>query len=266
MAFVRRDGVDLYYECHGDGTPILFCHGAGSNAATWWQQLPAFAPRHRCVTVDLRCFGRSRAPLDTFDVPALVADALAVLDAAGAARAVVVGQSLGGMIGLQLALRHPERVAGFVACDSSLALDHPVLLETLARRALSHAAVSIEQRSLGRWFLEQRPALAALYAQINHFNPSAYEHAPEQWRAALSRLHDPGSLVPMDALRRVACPTLLLVGSEDPIVPVGIVREVAAQVAGSEVHVVDGAGHSAYFEKADEVNRIVLDFVARRVG
>lgn len=126
--------------------------------------------------------GRSRAPLDTFDVPTLVADALAVLDAAGAARAVVVGQSLGGMIGLQLALRHPERVAGFVACDSSLALDHPVLLQTLATRALTHAAVSIEQRSLGRWFLEQQQALAALYAQINHFNPSAYEHAPEQWR------------------------------------------------------------------------------------
>jgi len=266
VPFARGDGADLYYEVHGEGTPVLFCHGAGSNAATWWQQLPAFAPRHRCITVDLRCFGRSRAPLETFTVPVLVADALAVLDAAGAARAVVVGQSLGGMVGLQLALRHPERVAGFVACDSSLAIDHAGLLETLKTRALTHAAVSIEQRSLGRWFLEHRPALAALYAQINHFNPSAYAHAPDAWRAALARLHEPGSLVPMDALRRVACPTLLLVGREDPIVPASVMHEVAARVAGSEVVIVDDAGHSAYFEQPDAVNRHVLEFIARRVG
>jgi len=265
MPFALSGGTPIYHEVHGEGLPVLLCHGAGSNAATWWQQLPAFAPRHRCITLDIRCFGRSRAPLDTFTVPTLVADALAVLDAAGARRAVIVGQSLGGMIGLQLALRHPQRVAAFVACDSSLAIDHPVLLETLKNRALTHAAVSIEQRSLGRWFLEHRPALAALYAQINHFNPSTYEQSPQAWGAALARLHEPASLVPMQDLRRVACPTLLVVGREDPIVPVGIVREVSAMIAGSEVVVVDDAGHSAYFEKADEVNRAVLDFIARRV-
>jgi 3-oxoadipate enol-lactonase len=155
-------------------------------------------------------------------------------------------------------------VAGFAACDSSLAIDHPVLLDTIAKRQVTQKAVSIEQRSLGRWFLEHHADKAALYAQINHFNPSAHSLPGAEWGGALTALLGPGRLIPMAALHSVSCPTLLLVGSEDPIVPVDVMREVQALVAGSELAVIDRAGHSAYFEMPDEVNRIVLDFIARR--
>lgn len=264
MPFAESGGRRIYYECQGEGPAVLFLHGAGSNAATWWQQLPAFAARHTCVTMDIRCFGRSVAPLDEFGLDHFVADALAVLDAAGVQRAAIVGQSLGGFIGLKTALEHPDRVAAFAACDSSLAIDHPVLLDTIARRRVTQKAASVEQRSLGRWFLENRPEQAQLYAQINHFNPSAHSIPDAQWGAALAGALGPGQLIPMEALRRVACPTLLLVGSEDPIVPVAVMREVQELVRGSELHVVDQAGHSAYFEKADEVNRVLLAFLERR--
>ena len=62
MPFVRSHHRDIYYERHGAGPAILFLHGAGSNAATWWQQLPAFTPEYTCLTMDIRCFGRSAAP------------------------------------------------------------------------------------------------------------------------------------------------------------------------------------------------------------
>jgi 3-oxoadipate enol-lactonase len=265
MPFLTSQGRAIYFEHHGNGPPLLLLHGAGSNAATWWQQLPAFAERFTCLTMDIRCFGRSAAPVDEFGLDHFVADALAVLDTAGNAPAVVVGQSLGGMIGLQLALRQPQRVAAFVACDSSLAVDHPALVDSINRRFQAVAAVSIEQRSLGRWFLEREPALAALYAQINHFNPSALHIAPDAWRQALLRLNQPGLLTPTDALRRLQCPTLFLVGAEDPIVPVAAVHDLAALVAGSETLVVENAAHSAYFEQAAVFNAAVLDFLARRL-
>lgn len=264
MPFIESRGRRIYYERQGQGPAVLFLHGAGSNAATWWQQLPAFGARHRCITMDIRCFGRSTAPVAEFALDNFVADALAVLDREDVQRAAIVGQSLGGFIGLKTALDHPRRVAGFAACDSSLAIDHPVLLETIARRQITQRAVSIEQRSLGRWFLENHPEKAALYAQINHFNPSAHSIPAPQWGGALAALLQPDKLIPMSALRELRCPTLLLVGSEDPIVPVSVMREVAGLVRGSELAVIDDAGHSAYFEKPDEVNRLVLDFIARR--
>jgi 3-oxoadipate enol-lactonase len=264
MPFADSRGRRIYYERHGEGPAVLFLHGAGSNAATWWQQLPAFGARHACITMDIRCFGRSVAPLQDFALDNFVADVLAVLDREQVQRATIVGQSLGGFIGLKTALDHPERVAAFAACDSSLAIDHPVLLDTIARRQITQRAVSIEQRSLGRWFLDNHPDKAALYAQINHFNPSAHSIAAQDWGMALAALLEPGKLIPLGALHRVACPTLLLVGSEDPIVPVAVMREVAELVHGSELVVIDQAGHSAYFEKPQDFNRLVLDFIARR--
>jgi 3-oxoadipate enol-lactonase len=264
VPFVEARGRRLYYERQGEGPAVLFLHGAGSNAATWWQQLPAFSALHTCITMDMRCFGRSVAPVQEFALDNFAADAIAVLDREEVERAALVGQSLGGFVGLKLCLDRPERVAAFAACDSSLGIDHPTLLDIFARRRSTQRAVHVEQRSLGRWFLETHRDKAQLYAQINHFNQSAHSIPSKEWDEALAALLQPGNLLPVHALRRLACPTLLLVGSEDPIVPVGVMRELAELVEGSELAVIDDAGHSAYFEKPHEVNRHLLDFIARR--
>ena len=162
MPFVRSPAPGhraLYAERHGEaGLPVLFLHGAGSNAATWWQQLPAFAAKHVCITVDLRCFGRSAAPMDEFRHEHFVADVLAVLDHFALPKVVVVGQSLGGMVGLRLALQHPGRVAAFVACDSPLGVDQPAILEALERRARTAASKTHAQRALGARILQRSTA------------------------------------------------------------------------------------------------------------
>jgi 3-oxoadipate enol-lactonase len=263
MPFVVSHGRKIYYERQGQGPALLFCHGAGSNAATWWQQLPVFAREFSCLTMDLRCFGRSVAPLEEFEFPLFVADALAVLDAEGVERAALIGQSLGGMVGVRLALQHAERLWAFVASDTSLTVDHPALLEAMARRVTTAQALTVEQRSLGRWFIEQHPARAALYAQINHFNPSAHAFDSEAWGAAMASLMAPRNLLPIEALAGIACPTLLVVGSLDPLVPVDVMQALALQVPGSELQVVEHAGHSAYFEKPEEFNENVLAFLKR---
>jgi 3-oxoadipate enol-lactonase len=265
MPFLAVGDRAIYHERHGSGPPVLFLHGAGSNAATWWQQLPSFAAHHTCVTTDLRCFGRSAAPIEEFGYTRFVADALALLDHHGFARVVVVGQSLGGMVGLRLALEHPDRIAGFVACDSLLGVDLPALTEPFTRRLPAASAASIEQRALGAWFLQHHADKAHLYAQIHAFNPASHSVTPAAWQAAIGSLLAPRDLVPLDRLRRVACPTLLLVGREDPLMPVDAMQQVAEWIAGSELTVVDRAGHSAYFEQPDTFNHRVLDFIARRV-
>ncbi|SCK09850.1 Pimeloyl-ACP methyl ester carboxylesterase [Variovorax sp. HW608] len=264
MPFADSRGRQIYYERHGEGRAVLFCHGAGSNAATWWQQLPVFSRHYTCITMDIRCFGRSAAPIEEFVLENFVEDVTRILDKEKLDKVSLVGQSLGGMIGLKLALTHPDRLAAFIGCDTSLAINHPVLLEILAARRISQRAVAIEQRSMGRWFLENHPDKAGLYAQINHFNPSTHSISADRWDAAIGSLMQPDRLVPMEALGQVQCPTLMLVGSEDPIVPVAVAREVVPLVPGAELVVVDDAGHSTYFEKPVEFNQKVLEFIARR--
>lgn len=261
MPFVISSGRRIYYERHGSGPAIMFSHGAGSNAATWWQQLPVFAATYTCITIDQRCFGRSHAPLDEFDLNHFVADALAVLDQEGIDRVALVGQSLGGMVGLRLALDHPSRVAAFVACDTSLAIDHPELIKRMTARLTTASALTVEQKSLGAWFLTHHPDRAALYAQINHFNPSAHAYPTADWRQAMSTLMAPEHLLPMARLTALRCPTLLIVGSEDPLVPVAVMEEARALIPDSELFVIEDAGHSAYFEKPDQFNQKLLGFL-----
>ena len=265
MPFLSSQGRPIYYERHGSGPAVLFLHGAGSNAATWWQQIPAFVSSYSCLTMDIRCFGRSVAPLNEFEFSFFVADVVALLEHECVERVVLIGQSLGGMIAFRVAMMKPELIAGFVACDTTLAIDHPVLVESVDRRFRNVSAVSIEQRSLGAWFLKTCPALAGLYAQLNHFNPSAHSISTDAWRGAMLTLNEPSNLAATTALKSLHCPTLFLVGADDPIVPSQVMYELSELVSESEVMVIKEAAHSAYFEKPDEFNAQVLDFLARRV-
>lgn len=270
MPFVDCGGRAVYAERHGPGDsaalPLLLLHGAGSNAATWWQQLPAFSADRPVVTMDLRCFGRSAAPLDEFGYAQFVSDALRVLDHFRLPRAIVVGQSLGGMVGLRLALQHADRVAAFVACDSPLGVDHPGILAALQVQVRDAPLQGLEQRTLGAWFRQRWPERVALYAQIHHFNPATHSLPAADWHAALGRLMSLEQLLPMAALGDLRCPVLWLVGREDPLVPLAALQEAQALTPGSELAVVDDCGHSTYFEKPEVFNALVLDFIARRAG
>jgi 3-oxoadipate enol-lactonase len=264
MPFVTSGARDIYFEQHGSGPALVLLHGAGSNAATWWQQLGPLSRHFSCYTLDQRCFGRSVAPLEEFRIEHFVQDVIALLDAQGLSQAMLLGQSLGGMVALRATLDHPNRVSALVLCDSPLAIDHPRQLAMVRERVTKAAALTIEQRSLGQWCLDHRPELAVLYGQINHFNPNFYRQNAAAWQAAMTRLSEPDQLTPMAALRSVACPTLIIVGEDDPIVPVDVMQDVQAHIAGSELRVIANAAHSAYFEQSDAFNREVLGFLQSR--
>ena len=149
------------------GAPwIVMSHSIATDLHVWDAQVESLADRYQILRFDTRGEGGSDTSPPPYDFPLLVSDVAKLFDHYRIDKACFMGVSLGGMIGLKLALSHPGRVAAFAACDTSMAVDHPVLLDILATRQLSQKAVSIEQRSLGRWFLEQEPEKAALYAQI----------------------------------------------------------------------------------------------------
>jgi len=260
-------GRSIYYERSGTGTGpvVLFCHGAGSNIASWWQQLPSFGAQHPCLAIELRCFGRSAAPIEEFQLSNFVDDVIAVLDHAGVDRVAFVGQSLGGMVGLRTALWHPERVSAFVAAGSSLAIDHPLLVESVAGHLQRVPVASIEQRAFSAWYNAEHPQLAALYAHIGRFNPNAHSIGREAWSAAMASLNTAQSLLPTDVLRGLACPVLFILGSADPVVPLQAVEAIQPLVACSEKVVLAHSGHVAYYEQPQVFNAAVLDFLARQL-
>lgn len=122
MPSAIANGVDLYYEAHGQGPVILGIHGSPSSAVLWEPAAVRLGAVGTCVVYDRRGYGRSGAPepFESTDLGDQVADAAALLDRLGAESAVVIGRSTGGLIALELARTRPQRVDGLVLLEPAL--------------------------------------------------------------------------------------------------------------------------------------------------
>src|SRR6201996_5248256 len=120
MPKLNRDGVELYYEGHGEGPVILLTHGYSSSADMWRGQIAPLSKAHKLVIWDMRGHGRSDYPDDqaAYSEAATVADMAALLDAVGADKAIVGGLSLGGYMSLAFHRVHPDRVSALLIIDT----------------------------------------------------------------------------------------------------------------------------------------------------
>ena len=227
MPTVHHANCELYYERHGTpGKPgLVFAHGAGGNAMSWWQQVPAFADRYDIVTFDHRGFGKSACAAADFDMNLLGEDLRAILDDAGLSSATVVCQSMGGWSGVLLAAR--RRVAGLLREPGGLI-----------------------GKAIARETAERDPALAFLYAEIAARNPERPDLATQ-------------SATVSDAeIAAISAPVYMITSELDVLFPPEVLTSVARKVGARAVRHVQGCGHSTYFEKAGEFNAILAEFLA----
>jgi 3-oxoadipate enol-lactonase len=246
------NGIDLYYEVHGSGPALLFAHGAGGNHLSWWQQVPFFARHYTCITFDHRAFGRSHDQ-EGRGRAAFRDDAVALLEHLGVEEVRVVAQSMGGRTATAVALRSGLRCKAVVfAGTNGGAVDDDV------RRRQEEAAAARGGRGLQAFAVAEdlqrrRPDLHFLYHAIGRLNPPR----PRDFLALPPGFR--GSTAERFAASGI--PILYLVGEEDRITPPDMIEMCHRLIPGSRFHVVRDAGHSAYFEKPEEFNEIVLRFL-----
>ena len=120
MPKVKVNGIDIYYEEHGSGEPVVMIGGLGADTTLWSKQVPAFSERFRVVVFDNRGSGQSDKPDKPYSIPMFAADTVGLMQALGIERAHVVGASLGGLVAQELVLTHPEMVDRLVlVCTTS---------------------------------------------------------------------------------------------------------------------------------------------------
>ena len=254
MPHFDHNGCALYYEMHGKSGPALvFAHGRGGCAASWWQQVPAFRHDHRVIAIDHRGFARS-ACADGHHLDHFTEDMVALLDHLEIDRAVLVGQSMGGRTALGVAVRHPERVRGIVLSCTAGGLLIPAVEETQAARQNIPRGIEAPTAALAPAYRDREPAMTFLYEQLRAMSPP---QGP-LFRESLSRLD--GGVTPAD-LTAYAVPTLVISGEHDPLYPHSVLKAVAAAIPGATLTHMPGAGHSPYWEMPEAFNQLVRGFV-----
>ncbi len=120
MPKVKVDGVNLYYEIHGDGFPLLMIQGLSENVYSWDSPVIDGLSKHlKTVIFDNRGVGRSDDLVGDLTIESMAADALGLMDALNISQAHILGHSMGGMIAQEIALKFPERVKKLVLCSTS---------------------------------------------------------------------------------------------------------------------------------------------------
>lgn len=260
MPHIDHNGASLYYETRGAGPAVVFAHGAGGNAMSWWQQVPAFSEVYTTIAFDHRGFGRSACDDAAFHPKHFGGDVLAVLDVEGIDRAALVCQSMGGWTGVRAALEAPGRVACLVLAGTPGGIVTPEVVRAISQIGQGIDSDGIQgNAALAPDFPAREPALAFLYDQINGLNTGL----DPRW---LGRMFDAEGRVEPSALAAWRTPTLFCSGGADQLFPPAALREAAEHLPGAEFVDFPGIGHSTYFEAAESFNACVLGFVSRHLG
>jgi 3-oxoadipate enol-lactonase len=259
------DGAVIQYETAGEGPAIVFAHGLGGNHMSWWQSAPVFAKSNKVVAFSHRGFPPSTTPGGIPDPNLYASDLVALLDHLGIAKAVIIGQSMGGWTAVETALAAPDRVAAIVMACTTGTFDYdgfddpevkawraamPAVLQSLGERGIHRAA--------GARMAEEQPALHALYQAVDRLSLGLdKDEVGKRIRAMRTR-------GPADAAR-IACPALFVIGEEDPLICPRGIELVAATLPKAETVKVPLSGHSVYFERASLFNAAVDRFL-KKIG
>ena len=269
MPQVRLDGINLYYEERGEGTPIVFVHEFAGDSASWHLQMRHFARHYRCIAYNARGYPPSEVPADvtSYSQDRAVSDLLGVMDGLGIDRAHIVGLSMGGYAVLHFGIRHPERALSLVVAGAgfgSSPADREAYVrdtEATADRFLRDGMQVMSEvytRGPGRQPFIDKDPLGWEELRDQFASQSALGHALTLRGVQLAR----PTIFELEAgMSTLTVPTLIVVGDEDePCLEPALFMK--RHVRSSGLVVLPRTGHTINLEEPAAFNSAIEDFLA----
>jgi 3-oxoadipate enol-lactonase/4-carboxymuconolactone decarboxylase len=262
MPFALSHGARIYWRLDGaaDKPALVLLTSIGTDLSLYDPAVPLLTPDFRVLRIDTRGHGASDAPAGDYSLDLLADDVLAVMDAAGIAKAVICGTSLGGMIAMALAPKAPERVQALVLACTSPALDPSVWDQRLAL-IRAEGLGAIVDMVLGRFFSED---FRARHPEVvETVRASMVAQSPDGYCGCGAAIRD---MALLERLPDITAPTLVLTGAKDMASPFeGHAERIVAAVPGARHLQIDGA-HLPSLEAPTAFAGAVRSFVAQVLG
>lgn len=258
MARFDHQGCALHYEISGHGSPVLLLHGLGSSGLDWEYQVPALAAHYKVIVLDLRGHGQSAKPHERYSIQGLSRDVVALLQHLDCGPVHLVGLSMGGMIGFQLAVDHPQWLKSLCIVNSGpqVKLQSPGdYWQWFKRWSLMHlASMGTIGIALGK-NLFPKPEQSALRAKV------AERWARNDKRAYLASFNAIVGWGVQERLGAIECPTLVISADHD-YTPVAVKEHYVTLISNARLEVIEDSRHATPLDQPERFNQTLLRFIA----
>lgn len=232
--FLHSRGFNMYYETYGSGQPLLVIHGNGGSINNFLYQIPYFEKKYKVILADSRAQGKSPDSGDSLSYEMMADDLNALLDSLHLDSCYVIGWSDGGINGLLLAIRHPDKVKKLAVTGANLTPD-----TTAVDPFVYHWAMNMNKS------MEKMKETPELKNQRKLAHLLSYEP-----HISLEQLHT------------IQCPTLVIGGDHDVILPQHTML-IAQNISKSYLWILPNSGHSTPLVYKDEFNKTVDEFFSK---
>jgi pimeloyl-ACP methyl ester carboxylesterase len=254
--------AEVFVTSDGSGPPVVLVHSLSFDGDMWAAQRAALSSRHRVITIDLRGHGRTRSQPRAISLEDLADDVAEVLTALGVERAAYVGLSLGGMVGMRLALRHPDRVTALGLLNTS-AEPEPDGVRAMYHQANESAHgkgdAAMAEMMLALMFSD--PFRAACPEQIAPYRDKLHQVGDPEMRYQVSK-----AVIGRDSvlaeLHAISVSTLVVTSDLDRAILAARGDAIAKEIKSSRLLSIEGAGHMTAVEKPALVNAALMELLA----
>lgn len=262
MAKTRVGDVELNYEIHGDGEPLVLIPGFRTGLWLWSSQVETFSRKFRTIVFDPRGIGDSDMPNAPMTIKTIADDTAGLLAALGVKQAHILGASFGGFVAQEFAIAYPRLTRSLILCCTSFGgprhlLPSASILQAMSTREGLNTEVLTRQNfrmAFSAKFIKEQPNDFEQIVKLRLLNPVSDQTHFAQLQAAAT----------FNAETRVSeikAPTLVITGDEDTLVPPANSHNLAAQIPGATLHMIAGGGHMFFIEQSEQFNHAVIEFI-----
>jgi pimeloyl-ACP methyl ester carboxylesterase len=251
--YVKANGLNIYYEVHGAGEPLILLHGGTLTTKMWEDHVPTFVQHFQVIVLDSRGHGKTDNPTQEFSYRAMAEDVAAFIETLGLRKPVICGYSDGGQIALEIGMRYPDLTRALVISAAWFKFSESYINWTKNFGIEGPGVVN------GEYIERERPELVSMWSEWHA------PRSPDYWQTLLRQLSTTW-LTPLDYttedFRKVIVPTLILVGDRDALVPVEEAVEMFRLIPQAELAIGPSINHSFPW-KVELFTQLILDFLLR---
>jgi len=265
MPKTTANGIEIYYETHGTGTPLVLISGLGYSLWQWHRMVPFLAEHFQVIAFDNRGVGQSDKPAGPYSAQMLAADTAGLLDILGIEKAVVMGHSMGGFIAQAMALDFPQKVEKLILCSTNFGGPRHIPVTAEAMKVLTDVTSDALTRfknglvvSTAPSWAEKNPEMIQKWIEWRVANPIEPVLYQAQLAIGLALMPEAAAFETM--LPRLNVPTLILFGAHDKVVPPENAKLLAKKITNSKIVIFPDAGHFFPIEIPEAASRVVIEF------